>query len=214
MKKIVLLLAVIVLVSCKSNRELIIPYDYAANFPDTKNGLTQDQVNEYHRSAMNQIQSNTVGKKLPKIFIYDINNKKVKLNKLINQTTLIYATDNHCAWGLVVLDNDLPNAIEKLKKDSIYINTIALLVKMPIDSADSEKFMKEVNHVKSKYDQFYIVDESEAKKFNGYNATKLLVNKKKTVIYLGYGANIDPDQFYENLKSKLLLTDAQRPARN
>ncbi|MCK9400099.1 MAG: hypothetical protein M0Q51_08930 [Bacteroidales bacterium] len=207
-------MALIVFVSCNSSRDTIIPYDYEANFPDTKNGITQDQANEYHQFAMNQIQLNTVGKKLPKIFIYDINNTKVRLNKLIKQTTFIYATGNHCGWGLEVLDNDLPITLEKLKGDSIYIFTIALLVRTPFDTADSEGFSKKAYEVNSKYDQFYIIDESEAKKFNALNATKLLVDRKETVIYLGYGANLDPDQFYERLKSKLLLTGAQSPARN
>ncbi len=214
MKKVYLLLALIVLVSCNSSRNIIIPFDYEANFPDTKNGLTQDQANEYHQFAINQIQVNTVGKKLPNIFIYDINNKKVRLNKLIKETTFIYATDNHCGWGLEVLDNDLPYALEKLKKDSIDINTIALLVRTPEDSADMEDFIKEAHEAKSKYNQFYIINGSEAKKINANSATKLLVDRKETVIYLGYGANIDPDIFYERLKSQLLLTTALRPARN
>ena len=214
MKNVYLLLALIVLVSCNSSRNIIIPFDYEANFPDTKNGLTKEQGNEYHKSAMNQIQVNTVGKKLPKIFIYNANNKKVRLNKLIRQTTLIYATDNHCGWGLEVLENDLPNALEKLKKDSIDVNTIALLVRTPEDSADMEDFIREAHEAKSKYNQFYIINESEAKKINAISATTLLVDRQETVIYLGYGTNIDPDIFYERLKSKLLLTDAQRSARN
>jgi hypothetical protein len=211
MKKIHLLLAIIVLVSCHSSRDTIIPYDYETNFPDTKNGLTQAQADDYNRFAMDQMQKNTVGKKLPKIIVYDVNNKEVKLNKLIKQTTFIYATDNHCGWGLLVLDDDLPYTIEKLKGDSIYLNTIALLVKTSIDSVDSEEFMNKANEVKSKYDQFYIIGEQEAKKFNALNATKLLVDRKKTVLYLGYGANLDPDLFYERLKSEILQTNAQSP---
>ena len=206
-------MALIVLVSCNTSRNTIIPFDYVANFPDTKNGLTQTQADDYEKFAMEQMQKNTVGKKLPNILVYDVNNKAVKLNKLIKQTTFIYATDNHCGWGLIVLDNDLPYTIEKLKGDSIYLNTIALLIKTSIDSVDSEEFINEANEVKSKYDQFYIIDEKEANKFNAINATKLLVDRTKTVIYLGYGANLSPDIFYERLKSELLLTNAQRPAR-
>jgi hypothetical protein len=203
-------MAMIMLVSCNTNQNTIIPYDYEANFPDIKNGLTQAQADDYNRFAMDQMQKNTVGKKLPEIIVYDVNNKEFKLKKMIRQTTLIYATDNHCGWGLIVLENDLPYAIEKLKADSIYLNTIALLVKTSTDSIDSEEFMNEAYDVKSKYDHFYIIDEKEANKFNAINATKLLVDRRKTVIYLGYGANLDPDLFYERLKSSLLLTDKQR----
>jgi hypothetical protein len=209
MKKVHLLIALIVLVSCNSSKNTIIPYDYEANFPDTKNGLTQEQAYEYNKTAMNQIQLNTVGKKLPKIFIYDINNKKVRLNKLIKETTLIYATDNHCGWGLQVLDTDLPYTLEKLKADSIYLNAIALLVRYPVDSTDAEDFNKKAAEVNSLYDQFYIIDNQEAKKFNSLNATKLLVDRKGTVLYIGYGANADPDRFYEQLKSKLMITNIQ-----
>jgi hypothetical protein len=213
MKKIHFIMALILLVGCNSSRNIIIPYDFEANFPDTRNGLTQTQANEYMQSAMDQMQKNTVGKKLPKISVYDLNNQEFKLNKLIRQTTFIYSTDNHCGWGLIVLENDIPYTIEKLKGDSIYLNTIALLVMTSADSVDSEEFMTEADDVKSKYDQFYIIDEQEAKKFNGINATKLLIDRKKTVLYLGYGANLDPDIFYERLKSSILLTKEQRQGR-
>jgi hypothetical protein len=211
MRNIVLLLALIVLVSCNTSREFIIPYDYITNFPDTKNGLTQDQVNEYFQSARNQMQLNTVGKKLPEIFIYDINNKKVKLNKLINKTTLIYATDNHCGFGLDVLDNDLPYALEKLKEDSVYLSTITLLVRRQIDSGDSEALLRKAAEVKLKYDHLYIIDESESEKINEMNATILIVDRNQYVIFLSYGAFSDPNKLYEHLKSNLLLMSSHRP---
>lgn len=203
MKPVYFLFTILLLASCNSSRDFIIPFDYEANFPDTKNGLTQEQGNEYNRYAMNQLQLNTVGKKLPNIVIYDLNDKKVRLDKLIKQTTLLYATDNHCGWGLEVLDTDLPYTLEKLKKDSISINTIALLIMTPEDSTDLEDFMKEAREVSTIYNHFYIIAESEAAKFNALNATQVLIDKHKTVLHLGYGANSDPEIYYQRLKSKL-----------
>ena len=209
MKYITLVLALFILENCNSNQDIITPYDYVANFPDTKNGLTQKQVNEYFKKSMNQIRINTVGKKLPEIYINNIHNKRVRLDLLINQITFIYATDNHCGWGLEVLENDLPYAIEKLESDSIKINVIALLIKSLSDSTDLNAFNQKATEVNLKYNQFYIIDESEAKKINALNATRLFVDKQKIVIDIGYGAYLDPDTFYETLKSKLLLTSQQ-----
>lgn len=209
MKKYHLLLAFIMLVSCNSNRNIIVPFDYIKNFPDTKNGLTQEQANEYMSYAMNQIQLNTVGKKVPKIFIYDIHNKKVKLNSLINQTTFLYATDKHCGFGMEVLDTDLPHALEKLKEDSIYIYTIALLVKTDFDSTNMEDFNNTASEINLMYDHFYIIDESESKKLNALNAAKILIDKNKNIISIGFGASLDPNGIYEQLKSRLMLWNEQ-----
>lgn len=207
MKKLYITIVYLIIFGCNSNHNYIIPYDIERNFPDPKNGITQDEMNEFTRKMVNQIKINTEGKKIPKIQVFDANGQNVDLNKMINQKTFIYGTDNHCGWGLEMLEEDLPYTIEKLKGDSIKIFTIALLVWDEMDSNEIRSFNKIIDEVKTKYEHFYIIEKKDAKKLNIMNATKLLIDSDQNVISWDIGASLNPNGLYEELKTKLLLTN-------
>jgi len=157
------------------------------------------------------MKTNTEGKKIPTIQVFETNGKSVSLNNMINQKTFIYATDSHCSWGLDILEEDLPNTIEKLKGDSIELFTIALLVRDEMDSNEIKSFNKLIDNVKIKYKHFYIIERKDAKRLNIMNATKLLIDSDQNVISWNIGASLDPNGLYNELKSKLLLTSLQPP---
>ncbi len=197
----------LILFGCGSNHNYIIPYDIEKHFPDSKNGITQDEMNEFTRKMVNQLKANTEGKFMPRIEVSDTDGKRVILNKIINQKTLIYGTDSHCSWGLDVLEYDLPNTIARLRRNSINLFTIALLVRDEMDSNEIEAFNKLVKDVKRKYDHFYIIKKKEANKLNILNATKLFVDSDQIVISYSIGATLSPNGLYDELKTKLLLID-------
>ena len=196
----------LILFSCGSNHDYIIPYDIEKHFPDTKNGITQTEMDEFTRKMVNQLKANTEGKIMPRIEVNDTDGKRVVLNKIINQKTLIYGTDSHCSWGLDVLEDDLPNTLARLRRESINLFTIALLVRDELGSNEFEAFNKLVKNVKCKYEHFYIIERKEANKLNILNATKLFVDSDQIVISWSIGALLDPNGLYEELKTKLLLT--------
>jgi hypothetical protein len=206
LKKLFITSIYLIIFGCSSNHNYIIPYDIERNFPDSKNGITQDEMNEFTRKMVHQIKVNTEGKKIPKIQVYEANGKNVILNNLINQKSFIYGTDSHCGWGLEIMKEDLPNTIKKLKGDSIKLFTIALLVRDEMDSNEIRSFNKLIDKVKTKYEHFYIIDKKEAKKLNIMNATKLLIDSDQNVISWDIGASLNPNGLYEELKTKLLLT--------
>ncbi|MDX9906856.1 MAG: hypothetical protein RBS55_09745 [Bacteroidales bacterium] len=188
------------LLSCRIHSDFIIPYDIEKNFPDSKGGLTQEQVNEHFRNSYNTMKAGTEGKKLPPTFVFDTNGQKIKLNDLIDQATLIYGTDSHCGWGLVVLESDLPAALEKLQRDSVDLFTIALLVREKTEREESIRCAEIVSENKDKYEHFYIIDRKQAEKLNIMSATKMLIDSNQRVVYWNVGASIDPNRIYEELR--------------
>jgi len=203
MKRLCFILIYLVIFGCNANQPYIIPYDMEKHFPDRKNGLTQNEINEWFRKGILQTKVNTEGKKMPAIRVTNPKGQPVILNNMIHQRTLLFGTDSHCGWGLDVLENDLPNALEKLKGDSVKLFTIVLLVRDKMDSAETRSFTKLVNEVEPRYEHFYIIEKQEAKKLNMMNATKMMVGGDQTVISWDIGAFLDPNRLYEELKSKL-----------
>lgn len=206
MKKHFITFFSLIIFGCCQNHNYIIPYDIERNFPDQKNGITQTEMNEFTRKMVNQLKANTEGKIMPRIEVSDTDGKRYILNKMINQKTLIYGTDSHCSWGLSVLEEDLPNTLARLRRESMNLFTIALLVRDELDSNEIEAFNKLVKNIKCKYDHFYIIEKKEAKKLNILNATKLFVDSDQIVISWSIGALLDPNGLYEELKTKQLLT--------
>lgn len=192
----IILLEIIVL-SCDSPTNYIIPIDFDKYENEVVPGLTQEGVNAIQRRRMEEVQENSIGKELPNILIKDQENNEIELKSVLNEKTLIALTDVHCGWGMEGLTNDLPKALEKLESENRYLKTICLVIKTDSDYESPERFDASLDELKKYYSDLYIIDEKDSKRLNVYaNPTRLLIHNNK-LIHIGIGVSSLEGQYEE-----------------
>ena len=193
-----MILLEVIILSCDSPPDYIIPVDFDKYEKEVVPGLTQEGVNAIQRRRMEEVKENSIGKELPNILIKDQDNNEIELKSLLNEKTLIALTDVHCGWGMEGLTNDLPKALEKLESENRYLKTICLVIKTDSDYENPELFNTYRDELKTYYSDLYIIDEKDSKRLNVYaNPTRLLIHNNK-LIHIGIGVS-SPDVQYEEL---------------
>lgn len=185
---------------------LITQVDFDKYQADLKPGITQDQVNIIVQKRIEEARSNTIGRKLPGIKIHNLDSTQLELTDIIEDKTLIVLTELRCSWGRVGLTEDLPVAMEKLKKDRLEVPVICLIIRDSIDYSEPDRFQKSLTDFRKCYSKLYIIDRPEADKLNvSANPTRLLISKKKIVEYMGIGVS-SANGLYVELR-KILMSD-------
>ena len=192
----IILLEIIVL-SCDSPTNYIIPVDFDKYEKEYVPGLNQEGVNAIQIRMREEIKENSIGKELPNILIKDQDNNEIELKRLLSEKTLIALTDVHCGWGMEGLTNDLPKAMEKLESENRYLKTICLVIKTDSDYENPELFNTYRDELKKYYSDLYIIDEKDSKRLNVYaNPTRLLIHNNK-LIHIGIGVSLQGGLYEE-----------------
>ncbi len=210
---LVSILIIAMFVSCSSSNNEIIETDLNKLLLDTSKPITVKESQIQSRSFYQEVITNTVGRKIPKVKIHNVSGGELNLKDLIKSESIIISSDVYCSWGIEGLTNDFPKVIELLRQNYGVEKfcVICLLKREKSDIENPERFNKTFDEVKLHYQNLFIIDEKEARKLNLYaNPTRLYVNKNLIVTNIGLGVSTIEGRLYEEICENMVTNSKNR----
>ena len=176
-------------ISCDRSDNYIIPVDYE-KYNDDVTSRTEKEDQELTMKLYMDWYHNTVGKEIPDIRVKDIEGKTIRLKKWLKSETILIFTDTYCGFGGEEVEQDFPNAINKMKDELEGID-IFCLVELSEDS-DMQKTVEYAKTIQDKYDNIFIIDQKDALRSNLAAApTKFFIDKNQIVRHIQMGFTFD-----------------------
>lgn len=189
-----------IFVSCNTPTNIITQIDLDKYDKELKPGMTQDDINAVVQRKRDEVEQNSIGRKIPNVIIKHLDGTVTALTRIINKKTILALTGVHCSWGMTGLAEDLPKVEKKLKENKVDFDLICLIIKDSADYQDTKIFDDALTSLKIIYSKIYIIDKWESDKLNVFaNPTRLIINKNKILEYIGIGVST-ADGLYRELE--------------
>lgn len=195
--------------SCNhSSNNYIIPVDYESYYEGVTS-LTEKEDQELSQNIMMDWLNNTKGKEIPDIQVKGLDEKNMKIKKLLKRETILVFTDTHCGFGKEEVEKEFPMAINNMKDEFEGID-ILCLVENAEDSAPDEA----LNYAKSlqvSYDNIFIIDQKDAIRMNlAGSPTKFYIDKDQIVRQIHMGFAMNQEQREESIRQGISLMKKEK----
>ncbi len=175
---------VVFCLSCNRSNDCIIPVDYAAYYKGITHP-TEDESRAISQRITEDLQHNTLGKRMPSIKVKDWNGKSIRLNKLMKEGSILIFSTYDGSYGAEEVEKVLPGMLRDLEGEMEDIRVICLVE----DNADNKKKVEEyVWKLTTEYSNVYLIDPKDAARINlAATPTKFYVNNEGIVVHLSVG---------------------------
>ncbi len=198
---------ILLFVSCSQTKNEIIETSLQDYTTDSNEALTLKESRQKGMMLLKKVKANTVGKEMPRIEILSLSGEIKNLKDVIKPTTIIIASNTHCAWGFEGLTRDFPEALNKFKKKykNRHLQVICLLIRDQKDKENLTDFNKTLEEIIPYYNSLFIIDENEANKINVFaNPTRLYIDDRMIVTNYALGVNLEKDHLYKEMVNNLM----------
>ncbi len=196
-----ILCAIILSCICCNNKDYIIPTNIEYSEEQRKEGITVKQAKEHHKQSFKELRLNTIGRSIPYIEVYNLENKKYNLQDFLDDKRIIVASDLVCGWGYGHLTQQFPDVIAEIDSNMLDKKVICLIVNREEDSLFMNTLKEELIELNSIYGHLFMITYKEARKINMLaNPTRIYLAKNQSVKDIAFGMAVED----KNLKKEIL----------